>query len=350
MFAHLRDKSRLALVAAAVLGITTSVTACGSSDSSDSAGGTTEWDFVGFLPASHEISQEQQAFADEVEKATDGRLKINMHWAGELPYDPADYLEEVGSGSVDMADIGSSYVAGSFPSSVIPNLPFFAPTTDDYAKLMDSPFGDSIRDQFAEHGASVAYWYSYPAVKLFGKGDPVKTGSDLDGRIIRTGGDESFAEFLKNLGASPVSITAAEVPTALQTGTVDGVATSALNAESSGLGEYLDWGYTVDIGKVISFMAVNEDSLNALPDDVRKEFEDVAAEQLTPEAIARPNQQEEDALNSLEKEGVELNAPTDEDLASYEAMMTPYWDEWATKEGDQTVADLKLAKEALGKS
>jgi TRAP-type C4-dicarboxylate transport system substrate-binding protein len=77
-------------------------------------------------------------------------------------------------------------------------------------------------------------------------------------------------DFTKAIGAVPVSITAPEVYTALQRGTLDGAVTASTSMTGLKWGEVLKAGYITNHKLTISLIIVNERKFNRLPKDVQE--------------------------------------------------------------------------------
>ena len=60
-----------------------------------------EWRFFTYFPPNDKPAQLNKAFAEEVTRATGGRLKITVFAAGELPYKAGDVIK---------AEIGRAHV------------------------------------------------------------------------------------------------------------------------------------------------------------------------------------------------------------------------------------------------
>ena len=57
----------------------------------------------------------------------------------------------------------------------------------------------------------------------------------------------------------------------------------------------------------------------------------------------------DDATKALADGGMVLTQPSDADMATALATITPYWDEWAQSKGPKAVEALKKVRDALGR-
>ena len=198
--------------------------------------------------------------------------------------------------------------------------------------------------KFEAMGAKMLFWWSWPEQNLYGTGDPISALEDFKGRKFRVT-DPKQAAMIERFGASTVSLTTAEVPVAMERGVMEGVFTAAFNAVGAKWYEFIDWGWmaNVHIGGP-NYEFVNLQAYNALPDDVRKTLDEVAAE-FTPKMNARFAKMESEARVTLTKEhGIKLkDAPTSA-ISDAVATMTPYWEEWAKEHNTEAAMSAIRAK------
>src|SRR4051812_19150741 len=100
------------------------------------AQGTTDWKFFTYFPVSDKPAQLNRAFAEDVGKATGGRLKITVLAAGELPYKAPDVVKAVGSDQVQMGDVAVGFASGDVPELNVLSLPFLCTTYDQFDKAI----------------------------------------------------------------------------------------------------------------------------------------------------------------------------------------------------------------------
>ena len=74
-----------------------------------------EWRFFTYFPVNDKPAQANRAFAEDVLKATDGRLNITVFAAGELPYRAPDVVKAVATNQIEMGDVAVGFAAGDVP-------------------------------------------------------------------------------------------------------------------------------------------------------------------------------------------------------------------------------------------
>jgi TRAP-type C4-dicarboxylate transport system substrate-binding protein len=159
-------------------------------------------------------------FAENVKKATGGKVNIKVYQANQLVKIKAT-RDAVQTGAIEMACEAGAYLARVVPEANVEfGLPFSWRSWDEAWEAW-TKYGlrEMIREAYAEKGLYLvtiqpAGNYCLMTTK------PVRKVSDLRGMKIRTWG--LAAHTLKALGASPTMIPGAEQYVALQRGTVDG--------------------------------------------------------------------------------------------------------------------------------
>ena len=159
-------------------------------------------------------------FAENVKKATNGKVNIKVYAANELVKIKGTF-GAVQSGAIEMGCSAGPYVARVVPEGNVEfGLPFSWRTWEEaWEAWTKYGLGKKIGEAYAEKGIHLitiqpASEYVLMCTK------PVNRVEDLKGLKIRTVG--LTAKIYQALGASPTSIPGAEQYVALQRGTVDG--------------------------------------------------------------------------------------------------------------------------------
>lgn len=308
----------------------------------------TEWDWVLTGSLDHPVSIVCQQYAEEINKLTNGRLKITLRAMGEMPFSTSEYIRSAGDGSVQMANGDLSAVGGDFKTASIIGLPFLIKGTDELTKAINS-IKDPINAEIGQYGAQLLMYFSYPQQQIWGSGDAPASMADLKGKKIRSQGSEQ-SEVLKMMGIAPVSIAASEVATSLSRRVADGLVTAGISMTGNAWYEYVNWGYKVNLQVVPSYIVVNKDELEALPEDIRKiviETADRYSHEVFPQQLTA---KEDEAFSSLKNDhGIEIVEMPDSERTAITADMGTYWANWAKTKGGTTPDDLNKVIEALDK-
>jgi len=172
-------------------------------------------------------------FCKMVEEASNGRLVIEPFGAGIL-FPVFDTFEAIQSGTIEMAMVWNGYWAGNDPVFALAgNIPG-DPITDfgeHYYRIAKT--GPVLEKVYAKYGIKDLGGFDFGPPEILMTNKSIKSLDEFKGMNIRSAGIS--AVFYTKLGASAVSLSAPEIYTALQTGTVDGA-------------EYNDWQVNKEMG------------------------------------------------------------------------------------------------------
>lgn len=350
-----RQSGTLRLAAISIL-LTVLVTGCGGAVDTSEGGGDVSatadnpihWDYFTFVGINHPIAEYALEFAATVKERTDDRFIITVRPAGEMPYSATEAIRVVSEGSVQMADANGGFVGGDSKIAAMLGLPFLVQNLEEMeiAYAAHEPY---ITNDLNSYGVQVLYWYTWPVQNLWGRGEPVRSLEDFRGRKIR-GTTSEQAVLIQLLGADPITLTTPEVPTAMQRGTMDAVMTAAFNILGGSWQAFLEWGYLPDINMAgPSYIIVNSQAYQALPEDARRVLDEVAAEFQARQAKEIVGRETGDQRILAEQHGLELFAADPAEIQALTAMMIDYWQKWAQESGPHVEEALAKVRQALGK-
>jgi TRAP-type C4-dicarboxylate transport system substrate-binding protein len=173
--------------------------------------------YSNFFPPTNRVSVLSEQWCKEVEKRTNGKVKIN-YFPGSALTKPAQTYDAVVKG---IADIGLSFVGytrGRFPLTAAFELPIGIRTAYEGTKLANAYYEKFKPKELDD--VKIIYFHSSPPHHLFAK-KPIATLADIKGLKLRAGG--SAAEGVEALGAVPVSMPMSDAYDALSKGVVDGI-------------------------------------------------------------------------------------------------------------------------------
>ncbi len=238
-----------------------------------------------FAPAGWTSSQVDQWFADEVAKRSDGAVKIEIHWAGELG-NALEIVDQVTGGGVALGATAGSYYPTRFPLSGMTNAVFML--FRDVAVAMDTQ-----ADLIANVPALTREFESQKIVPVLNHGlapyrlqctRPVRTMADLSGIRVRTFGN--YAPTLaKFLGMVPVNLQLNDLYDSLKRGIVDCVMLNNEVGVALKLHEVARHWSTINFGALSGYTlyASWTNWTGAWPREVVDLFKTVAAEARTKE-------------------------------------------------------------------
>jgi TRAP-type transport system periplasmic protein len=301
-----------------------------------------QWNFYMHQSAPNfATSRGAKLFTEQVEKATNGELKIRLHLAGTLQINASNITQAVGENVVQIGD--DLFNSGNIAVAGIPRLPMLIQSYEDFAKA-DAVLKPYIEKAFAQKGSTVLASYTYPLQFVWGR-KKLASLDDIKGMKLRVAQPEQ-GELVRRFGGVSITMSAPEVPSALDRGVVDGIFTAGVGAVL--WKDLLKFGYVLIVNVNNSYFIANTDAYRKLSPQLQAELRKAA------EDAARWDQ---DTMKTEEAESVQLlksagytftQAKSDEVMHAVDAMR-PYWDEWAKARGPEVIEALGKVRAALGR-
>lgn len=179
----------------------------------------TKLDFAVFHPERNFWSVTLKWWMDEVEKQTQGRVKIVPHYAGSL-VNMNETLRSVREGAVPMGVVAMGAISGQVPS--VAYIEAIGGMPDQPADFVESQVKLRPVLEGQLRGQNVEYLWSQGSgpLNVACRDRHLRTLDDWKGRKVRTAGRWQV-EQIRALGASPVSMDPGEMYAALQNRTID---------------------------------------------------------------------------------------------------------------------------------
>jgi len=227
-----------------------------------------------FFPPTHDQAIAAADFAREVEKRTDGKVKITTFPGGTLTKAPQVY-DGVVNGITDMGNSVFAYTRGRFPVTAALDLPIGYPNGLVASQVADAFIREV--DPAELQDVKVLYLHAHGPGLLHTQ-KPVRNLEDLKGMKIRATG--LSAKVVEALGAVPVAMPQPGTYEALQKGVVEGTLGPIEVLKGWKQGEVIN--YTTeafDIGYTTAmFVVMNRGTWDALPPEVQQVIDEVSRE------------------------------------------------------------------------
>ena len=163
----------------------------------------------------------KEIFVPEVEKATEGRYKVQLFINGELGGN-AEMVQQVRNGTIFASLISSAWVTSYVPDLGVTGLPFLFPDRASVAKVMAGPLGRDLEKALMDKGFWNLGFMELGFRHLTNSKHPVKTPDDIKGLKIRLQANPVHIETFKLLGANTAQVDGKELFPALSQGVIDG--------------------------------------------------------------------------------------------------------------------------------
>jgi TRAP-type C4-dicarboxylate transport system substrate-binding protein len=218
-----------------------------------------------FFPPDNKISIAMDQWCKEVEKRTNGRVKVTQFPGGTLT-PPAQTYAGVIKGIADIGLSFFSYTMGRFPLTEVLDLPLGYKSGYVGAKLANEYHKKFKPKEFDE--VKVLFLTTSPPHMLFAK-KPVNNLDDLKGLKIRSTG--TSAKVVQALGGAPVAMPMSEAYDALSKGVVQGIIGPYEPMKGFKLAEVVS--HSTEYGSAYlntNYVVMNKDKWNGLPADIQK--------------------------------------------------------------------------------
>lgn len=308
--------------------------------------------FSNWLPPTHPITTDiLQPWAANVEKATEGRVKVQLLPALGRP--PA-HFDLVRDGVADAALSVQAYTADRFPSAYGMTFPGYA----DDAESAAVAYWRTHQQHFAKlnefDGVQLVGLYTHGPGHVFTRdGKPVTKLDDLKGMRLRaTGG--IVQDISSRLGVVPQFASASEAYELLSRGVVDGVMFNSDSVYSFRMDPILKNAYRVPGGlyRDTHYLIMNPRVYNALEERDRKAIDSVSGEAFARLAGKAWDKVEGDAWDKMQKAGYNIVVASDDDVARIRAegdVLKATWVERMKKLGVDGEAALQTFRDEIAK-
>ena len=295
------------------------------------------------LPLKSHLGQNLLLFKNEVEKNSEGAIKVEIYDSAQL-YKDKEVPQAVGSGSIEAGVASLTRYVGDIPAVDIFYQPFLFENEAKVRKAVapGSAVRGPIDEAIKKTGSTVLWWQAYGGAIMLSKAAAVKTPADLKGKKVRVFG-KTIGDFVEAAGGSPTVISGSEQYLAYQRGTVDIGMTGISTVPARKLWEVMDT-VTVTNNADIEFVVVaNNDWWMSLSDANRAVIKAAAAKA---EASVRDAMSsiEADSYEAAKAHGMTIYTPGPEEIAQWKAVSQPVYDAFIARTGDMGKAMLEAAR------
>ncbi|HEY7905266.1 MAG TPA: TRAP transporter substrate-binding protein DctP, partial [Casimicrobiaceae bacterium] len=189
------------------------VLGCATAFAWGSASAQVKWDLPTAYPATNYHTENIQQFANDVDKATGGKLKITVHANASL-FKAPEIKRAVQGGQVQMGEILLVNYENEDPIYGLDGVPFLATSYPDALKLYKAS-RKALEAKLAKQGIMLLYAVPWPSQGIF-TNRTLNGTADMKGLKWRAY-SPATAKIAELVGAQPVTVQAAEVSQALAT-------------------------------------------------------------------------------------------------------------------------------------
>jgi TRAP-type transport system periplasmic protein len=294
-----------------------------------------KWDLPAAYPATNFHTVNLQDFANDVDKASGGKLKITVHPNGAL-FKAPEIKRAVQGGQAQAGEILLVNFQNEWQVFGADGLPFLADSYDESVKLwkVQRPL---VEKKLGEQGMMVLYAVPWPPQGIYVK-KPISSAADLKGVKWRAY-SPATARIAELVGAQPVTIQAAELSQAMATGVVESYMSSGSTGFDTKTYEHIKYWYDTQAWLPKNAVIVNKSAFDALDAPTRQAVLKAAAD-AEARGLAASKKANGESLDKLKANGMNILPPSaalKADMKKVGDVMLKEWLEKAGAEGKSLV-------------
>lgn len=280
-----------------------------------------------------------QKFAEDLKQKTNGGIELELFPDSQLGQE-MEALSGLREGTIDLSLHTASVIASALePEFQAVALPGIFKSREAFLKTMDGPVGEEMLASLDQKGIKALAWGSFGDESYILKGFEVKKPEDFRGKRIRVVQSKTSVSTMKALGATPVAMSATEIYTGMQQGSIDGVGTSRY---------YMYYTKLFEVGTSIAavdqvlpaILIMNKERFESLSPEYQKILKDAAREHMKNlhEEYVKANV---DAFDVMKAKGLTINWL---DPSEYKAAAKGAYDDFTAEYGSALVNKLVAAQ------
>jgi TRAP-type C4-dicarboxylate transport system substrate-binding protein len=295
----------------------------------------TKWDLPAAYPATNFHTENLTQFANDVDKASGGKLKITVHANASL-FKAPEIKRAVQGGQAQIGEILLVNFQNEWQIFGADGIPFLADSYDEGMKLWKAQ-KPMLDKKLGEQGMMVLYAVAWPPQGIYTK-RTLNSAADMKGLKWRAY-SPATARIAELVGAQPVTVQAAELSQAMATGVVDSYMSSGSTGYDSKTYEHIKNWYDTQAWLPKNAVIVNRAAFNALDKPTQDAVLKAAADAET-RGWAASRKANTETLEKLKAAGMQILQPGPQlkaDMKKVGDQMLKEWLEKAGPEGQQLV-------------
>jgi len=288
----------------------------------------TKWDLPSAYPANNFHTENLQQFANDIDKATGGKLKIQIHSNASL-FKAPEIKRAVQGGQAQAGEILLVNYENEDPLYGLDGVPFLATSYAEAWKLYKASHR-ALEDKLAKQGMMLLYTVAWPPQGIY-TNRTLNSAADMKGLKWRAY-SPATSRIAELVGAQPVTVQAAEVSQALATGVIDSYMSSGATGYDSKTYEQLKKFYDTQAWLPKNAVIVNKRAFDALDKPTQQAVLKAAADA---ETRGWKISEEKTAwyLDQLKQKGMTIEKPSEQLTADLKKVGNFMLADWLRKAG-----------------
>jgi C4-dicarboxylate-binding protein DctP len=283
------------------------------------------------LPPSSPMSKGLELWKQKVEAGSNGAIRVEVYHSSQL-YKDSEVVSAVQRKSVELGLVVAGQFSAYDPHFAVFDLPGLFTSYEQAIRAVDGELGKTLSARLNKLGVQPMYWAQQGFVEIATTKRPLNAPADFKGLKLRVHSKE-LARMAQLVGASPTTIAASEVSTALTQGTVDGLTTSISSYDARKWFEGAPNITASRFGLIAIVIVMHHDLWKSLPESQKallKAASDTVAAYSTQSVLA----DESDIVERLRKGGVKVTQFDAAGRADFQKRTQPMYDEFYRATGE----------------
>jgi TRAP-type C4-dicarboxylate transport system substrate-binding protein len=237
-------------------------------------------------PVANPVKHFMAPWAERIEKASNGRIKVQVYPSMQLGGKATQMLEQVRDGVVDIVWTLPGFTPGVMPKLEIFELPFLHRSTKATVLALQDYVDKHMKKEFEPYHVLLVHCH---AGALFMTKDPINKVEDFQGMKLRSY-SRTNAWILEALGAAPLQLPLPELVPMLSKGTISGSILPYEIAPAVKMQDLTSYFTTLAppqprLSTAIFTFLMNKQKYESLPADLKKVIDDNSGRNIAPWAI-----------------------------------------------------------------
>lgn len=298
------------------------------------------WDMPTPYPDKTFHTQNISQFAQDVEKASKGGLKIKIHSAGSLFKHP-EIKNAVRGGQVPIGEFFLSRLSNEHAVFGADSQPFLATNYEDALSLWQAQ-KPVVTELLDKQGLMPLFSVPWPPQGLYTKKE-IKSVDDLKGIKFRAY-NATLEKFADKVGAAPTQVEVPDIPQAFATGRVEAMITSPSTGANSKAWDFVTHYTDIQAWVPKNIVVVNKKAFRKLDEPTRKVVLE-AAKQAEARGWEMSKKETQAKMQILKENNMQIVTPSEELMQGLKAIGETMLTDWKASAGDEGTALLKTYRQ-----
>ncbi|MGB3553399.1 MAG: TRAP transporter substrate-binding protein [Jannaschia sp.] len=299
-----------------------------------------------FLPAQANVPvQILDVWADNVEEASGGRIKVDRYPSMQLGGTPPQLMDQAIDGVADVVWTVVGYTPGRYPKTEVFELPFMVTDAGAASSAYWQMYQSDMQEEF-DNVHLLGTWVHGQG--LIHADKEIRVPADLQGVKVR-GASRMVNQLLETLGATPVGMPIPAVPEALSKGVIDATTMPWEVTEALKVPELVTFHTEFDgpmLYTVTFVLAMNKAKYESLPDDLKQVIDDNSGLEFSTFAGSTQAAADGPSRQLAVDAGNTILTLTEEEAQVWRDAAQPVYDEWIAEMDGKGIDGQALIDEA----